>query len=197
MSNRTRNAVGIVVALLLLCCISVAVVATIGPRLLENFVADSFTDEPGDAAAIGQEIVDYELPAGYEEEGGMSVMGMQTVFIESRRGISIMLMKFPEALAGDQDQMREMMEQQTGMGTYDLAEVEREEVTINGETAVLRTSEGRVAADESGDASLRMRQITGVFQAKDGSPAMLMITGPAEGWDERGINAFLGSLQGE
>ncbi|NJN55933.1 MAG: hypothetical protein HC804_15015 [Anaerolineae bacterium] len=60
---------------------------------------------------------------------------------------------------------------------------------LSGQEVALGTYEG---TDENGTG---FRQILGVFEAKSGSPAMLMIMGPSDNWDEGGISQFIDSLE--
>ena len=64
-----------------------------------------------------------------------------------------------------------------------------EQAVINGKPAVLTTLEG---TDENGQT---MRQIFGIFEAKNGSGAMVMVMGDEAGWDETAVNQFLASIR--
>ncbi len=192
MSRNTKIVVGIIAGILGVCCIIAIIAALVLPRMFEN-VADGF-DNPEEAAEVGGSIVDYDLPAGYDEQGAMNLFGFRMAFIAGPDENSmIMLAEFPASLAGDeaqmQQQMRDAFANQTGTQNMELEFVSSEDVTINDAAATLATYEG---TDSQGN---NVRQILGVFEAKSGSPAMLMIFGDPNNWDEDGISHFLDSLE--
>ncbi|MBK7895928.1 MAG: hypothetical protein WAS33_20340 [Candidatus Promineifilaceae bacterium] len=192
MSRNTKIVVGIIGGILAVCCLIAIVAALVLPRMFENF-AES-VDDPAAAADVASDIVDYDLPSGYEEQGAMNFLGFRMAFITGTNEQSmIMLAEFPASLAGDEEQMQQQMRDafanQTGNQNVNLEFVGSEDVTINGQTVTLGTYEG---SDENGTG---FRQILGVFEAKSGSPAMLMIMGPRDSWDEDGIGRFLDSLE--
>jgi hypothetical protein len=192
MSRNTKIVVGIIGGILSLCCIIVIVGFLVLPRMFSNFAEG--VDDPVAAAEVAESIVDYDLPSGYEEQGSMGFLGIRMAFIAGRNEQSIiMLAEFPEALAGDeeqmQNQMREAFANQSGTQSANLEFVGSEDLTINGTDATLATYEG---TDEQGNG---IRQMIGVFQTKSGGPGMLMIIGPRDSWDEDGISRFLDSLE--
>lgn len=192
MSRNTKIVVGIIAGILGVCCIIAIIAALVLPRMFEN-VADGF-DNPEEAAEVGGSIVDYDLPAGYDEQGAMNLFGFRMAFITGPDENSmIMLAEFPAALAGDeaqmQQQMRDAFANQTGTQNMQLEYVGSEDITINGADATLATYEG---TDSQGN---NVRQLLGVFEAKSGSPGMLMIFGNQDNWDEDGISRFLDSLE--
>ena len=193
MSRNTKIVVGIIAGILGVCCLIAVVAALVLPRMFENF-AES-VDDPAQAAAVAEEIVDYDLPSGYEEQGAMNLFGFRMAFINGPDERSmIMLAEFPESLASNEEQMQQQMRDafanQTGTGqNMNLEFVGSEEVTINGEDASLGTYEG---TDDQGN---RIRQIIGVFETKSGNPGMVMIFGLENDWDEDGISRFLDSME--
>jgi hypothetical protein len=192
MSRNTKIVVGIIGGILGVCCLIVVVAALVLPRMVGNF-AEGF-DNPAEAAEVAESIVDYDLPAGYEEQGAMNFLGFRMAFIAGPSEQSmIMLAEFPAGLAGDEEQMQQQMRDafanRTGAQNVSLEFVGSEEVTINGAEATLGTYEG------TDDAGNNVRQILGVFEAKSGSPGMLMIFGDQDNWDEGGISRFLNSLE--
>jgi len=195
MSRNTKIVLGVIGGILVACCLLVAVAVIFLPNLAENFLEQSFTEDPAQAEEVAQSIVDYELPAGFDEEGAMSFFGIQTVFISSENNAEsmIMLMEFPEGMAGNEEQMREQMEEafasQIGAGNYDVEFVESREATINDEPATLGVYEG---SDDQGN---EVRQIIGVFESKSGNTAMMMIFGTLRNWDNNDFDDFIDSLQ--
>lgn len=192
MSRNTKIVVGIIGGILGVCCLIAIVVALVLPRMFENFAEG--IDNPAEAAEVAKSIVDYELPSDYNEQGAMNFLGFRMAFITGpSEQTMIMLAEFPASLAGDEEQMQQQMQDaftnRTGAQNVSLEFVGSEEVTINGAAATLGTYEG---TDDQGN---RVRQILGVFEAKSGSPGMLMIFGDLDNWDEGGISRFLDSLE--
>lgn len=112
MSRTTKIVLGIVGALLAVCCLGLVAAALLLPQAAERFAENNFTDDPERVAEVGQEIVDYELPAGMEEEGAMGFMGMKMVFFTAgeRDDTVVMLMQFPEAMQMNEADMQQQME---------------------------------------------------------------------------------------
>ena len=195
MSRNMKIILGIIGGIVVCCSLSVIVGIIFLPRMASNFAEESFIEDPEMAAEVGQDIVNYELPSGYTEEGGMSFFGINMIFAAAP-GVGdgvIMLMSFPEALAGDEAEMQSQMEQtfRRQMGRQDMHLVYKgtEDVVINGETSALSIYEG---TDEQG---VDVRQMTGIFQTKNGAPGMLMIFGGLDNWDEQGFDDFLASME--
>jgi hypothetical protein len=192
MSRNTKIVVGIIAGILGVCCLIAIVAALVLPRVFENFAEN--VDDPAAAAEVAGEIVDYDLPSGYDEQGAMNFLGFRMAFFTGPAEQSmIMLAEFPASLAGDEEQMQQQMRDafasQTGAQNANLEFVGSEDVIINGQEIALGTYEG---TDDQGNT---VRQILGVFETKSGSPGMLMIFGRQDNWDENGINRFLDSLE--
>ncbi|MCA9963326.1 MAG: hypothetical protein KC423_03755 [Anaerolineales bacterium] len=195
MSRNTKIVLIVLGVLLATCCIITVAFMVIIPMFVTRVASDSVVE--GDAAAdVGQEIVDYELPSGYKEEGGVQILGMRMVFIvpEGGSGQMMALMQFPSGIPINDEDMRQQMQdaigQQAGrQGNVAFAVVATEQAVINGKPAVLTTLEG---TDENGQT---MRQIFGIFEAKNGSGAMVMVMGDEAGWDETAVNQFLASIR--
>ena len=102
----------------------------------------------------------------------------------------IMLAQF-DPMGTSQEQMeqqiRQSFEQQAGQRGLDMQLVEVETRIIRGEEVEVTTYEG---TDRSGDV---VRQLITSFPGKDGT-AMLMVMGPAEGWDQQVIDDFITSI---
>ena len=195
MSRNMKIILGIVGGIVVCCSLSIIVGIVVLPRVATNFFEESFIEDPEQAASVMEEIIDYELPAGYVEEGGMSFFGIDMVFASAPtvgEGV-IMIMSFPEALASDEEEMQSQMEQafRRQMGRQDMHLVYKgtEDAVINGESAVLSIYEG---TDENG---VDVRQMTGIFQTKGSAPGMLMIFGTLDSWEEQGFEDFIASME--
>jgi hypothetical protein len=117
------------------------------------------------------------------------------VFISTgqRDDAVVMLMQFPAVMQTSEEEMRRQMEQslsqQRGQRQFNMEVVSEDEVVINDQSTVLTTLEG---TDENGNA---IRQVTGVFESKEGGPAMLMAISPTTAWEENNIDEFIESLR--
>ncbi|MCP5098493.1 MAG: hypothetical protein GY943_23330 [Chloroflexi bacterium] len=195
MSRNTKIIVGIIGGILTLCCLIAIIGAIMLPRLTEQFVEETVVDDPAKAAEVGQSITNYDLPSGFSEEGGMSLLGINMVIASSEnvQGSVIMLMSFPESLAGDEAGMQRQMEQsfrqQNGSQNVQLAFEGTEDIIINGEGTTLTIYEG---VDDNG---LSVRQATAIFAADSGGPGMVMIFAPIDTWDAQGFDGFLTSME--
>lgn len=191
MSRNTKILIGVVGGLLGLCCI-IGIVAFVFLRQVGSQFEQGF-DDPEAAAETAQGIVAYSLPAGFSEQGAMSFLGIEMAFITNASNDSvIMLMSFPQALAGNEEQMRQQMEdsmaENFGDQNINFTPVESREVTINGQPAVVSILEG---TNENGAI---IRQATSIFEGDGGKPSMLMIVSPASQWDASNLDGFIDSL---
>ncbi|MEM7111486.1 MAG: hypothetical protein AAF614_03585 [Chloroflexota bacterium] len=196
MSRNVKIVLAVLGGLFVLCCCLAVAAAVIIPVASERFLEGSISENPEEAAEAGQGIVDYELPAGYAEEASFGLFGMNMVIIasEGAADMVIMLMQLPAGLPMDEAQMREQMQdaliqQGRDRANVDFEIVKTEQGVVNGEPTVFTTLEG---TDANGE---RVRQLTSVFTAKNGSGAMLMIMGNGDRWDETAVNQFLASIR--
>ncbi len=192
MSRNTKIVLGILGGLVACCCIVVLAGMYLLPRFGAQF-AEEFLDLEAEAGEVAGGIVDYDLPAGMQEDMAINFLGVRTaVFSSEDNQRLIMFMQFPRALAGDEAAMQRQMEdtfrEQFGTDDRRLEVVSREDVTINGQPATLTTS-------ETVDMEITVRQVVGVFEGKDGSPAMFVAVAPADRWQADGMDRFLESLQ--
>jgi hypothetical protein len=195
MSRNAKLIIGIIGSFVVLClCAGVLAffVFRSATPLLEQAV--SMTEDAAEVAAIASGIVDYSLPAGYQEAFGMSFFNFDIVAFSSSasRRHMIMLMQMPPGAGLDQADMERQMEQslqqQMGRRNYRVQVVDEITTTIRDQPVTLTVSEG---TDDEGTA---IRQVAGVFEGKNGV-VLLMIMGPQQGWDQAGIDAFIASLR--
>jgi hypothetical protein len=192
MSRGLRIALVLVAIVLFLCCVAGLGMTLLGTRL----VGRAFITNPDRVRAVGREIADYDVPAGYDEMFAMNVLGMQMVAIGPRDAaadtMAIMLAQFPAGVGFSQQeverQMKQALARQIGLGGANMTVMGQEQVVIRGEPVTLTVREG---AAENGEP---MRQITGLFQGK-GGPAMLMVMGEANTWDQAMLDRFIASIR--
>lgn len=192
-SSNRRILIGLgAAALFCLCAVVVAgyILVQMGRQIQQGVETD-----PEAASEAGRAIVDYELPPGYRERMAMNFLVYSFVMIgpestDSTSGPLIMLAQF-DSVGANQEQMeqqiRQSFEQQAGRRGMRMQIVEVRRMTIRGEEVEVNTYEG---TDESGAV---IRQVITSFPGKDGI-AMLMIMGPAQGWNQDVIDDFIESI---
>jgi hypothetical protein len=191
MSRGLRTAL-ILAAIVLFCCC----VAGLGGTLLGTRVfGRALITNPDRVQAVGREIADYDVPSGYQELFAMNMLGVKIAAIGPAAPadfMMIMLMQLPSGLEVSQSEMERQIEQalarQTGLARADMTEVGEEEVIIKGEPVTLIVREG---VTDDGE---QMRQVTGLFEGKDG-PALLMVAGEVDAWDPEMVDRFIASIR--
>ena len=192
MSRGLRTAL-ILVAIVLFCCC----VAGLGMTLLgTGLIGRAFITNPDRIEAIGRQIVDYEIPAGCEEMFAMDMVGVKMVAIGTSSVdtdfMMIVLMQFSPRMEISREEVERQVEQaltrQIGLGNADWVSVGQEERIINGEPVTMAVREGTTDYGE------HLRQISGLFQGK-GGPAMLIVTGESEAWDQATVDSFIVSIR--
>jgi len=181
--------------MLVVMCICMGVGGYFALQRVGDVFEESFITEPDEVAKVAERIVDYDLPAGYNEQFGMSFFGFDVVAFGSDGSAEkalIMLMQFPPNAGLSQEEMQKQMSQamegQNQGQPLELKPLEEQSVTIRDQEVTLNVSEGR---DNEG---LAIRQVSGVFEGKNGT-VFLMITGAIERWDEGAVDEFIGSIR--
>ena len=184
--------IGLGAALLFCCCAALVaffVVRQAGQKLQEGMKTD-----PESASQAAHEIVDYDLPPGYQEQMSMDVMIYSFVVIgpesTTTGGPLIMLAQFETGVDQQQmeQQIRQAFEQQAGNRGQDMKLVEVKKKTIRGEETDVAIFEG---TDQSGN---NLRQLITSFPGKGGT-VMLMIMGDALTWDQGMVDDFIESIR--
>ena len=194
MGRNTKTVLIVLGVVLVLCICSCVGFGVFAPAIGGMFMSQSVATEPGDVAAIGSNVVDYETPPGYEAVFGMSFFGFDLVGLGSDKEnpeMLIFLMQFPEWAQADQAsmeaQLQQSVNQQLDSGEMQLETAGEQEVIIGDQPVTLTIREGSNAEGQS------VRQVTGIFQGK-GGPAILMIMGNVESWDQAAVDQFLASI---
>ena len=184
--------IGLGAALLFCCCAALVaffVVRQAGQKLQEGMKTD-----PESASKAAHEIVDYDLPPGYQEQMAMDVMIYSFVMIgpESMTtgGPLIMLAQFETGVDQQQmeQQIRQAFEQQAGNRGQNMKLVEVKKKTIRGEETEVALYEG---TDSEGN---DMRQLITTFPGKGGT-VMLMVMGETRTWDQGMVDDFIESIR--
>jgi hypothetical protein len=179
-------------ALFCLCAVAVAffMFYKVGQRVKEGLKTD-----PASAAKAAHQIVDYDLPPGYQEQMSMDVMFYSFVMIGPQGADKakplIMLAQFNQ-MGTDPKQMeqqiRNSFEQQYGNRGLNMKLVEVKKMTIRGEEVKVSIYEGSSSSGAS------MRQWITSFPGKNGT-AMLMIMGSPQTWDQASVDDFVKSIR--
>jgi len=178
-------------ALFCLCAVAVAffMFYRVGQQVKEGVKTD-----PESASKAAHEIVDYDLPTGYQERMSMDILIYSFVMIGPESSNLdqplIMLAQFQAGVDQKQmeQQLRQSFEQQSGSRGMNMKLVEVKKMTIRGEETEVAIYEG---SDENGNS---FRQLITAFPGKDGT-AMLIIMGDAQGWDQSIIDDFIESIR--
>jgi hypothetical protein len=195
MSKNSKIALIIIAIVIVLCicaCVAGAIILrTTGKVMEENLVLD----DPQKAQSVAQSILDYDLPAGYQEEGAMDMGFMKMVMIvdqSSSYGPLIMIAEMPSGMGIDETVMRQQIEQsmQRSMGysNFNVKLVDEQVRTIRGDEVTFFEYAG---TDGSGN---QVKQLVSEFFEGENGTVMLMIVGDDSNWDQAEIDAFLDSI---
>lgn len=197
MEKKTKIVLGILAGLLVL-GICACVGGWIALRSAGRILGDQMMlDDPDRAEALAQSLIDYDLPAGYQEQGAINMGIMQMVIIavggegdtlDSSRPL-IMVVGVPANMPMDEEEMALQIQQSMEEENLDMRLVEESTTTIRGQEVPWRTYGG------ANDQGVEMRQlISGLFEGKKGS-VMVMILGEESGWDQGEVDAFIDSIE--
>lgn len=171
--------------------VGLAVLAFLGMFVATRQATKMVKEGPA-AADLAAEITEYELPLNYEPRFGVEIMGTKMVTLEDASdptAATYWLLESKEE-AGDFDTLANTMASMTGAGAVDtsgLTKVSGRDLTIRGKPATITLREGP-SAEGAG-----IREVQLEFEGKSG-PAMLLVVGPAENWDQPSIDQFIQSL---
>lgn len=174
-----------------LCLIACAALLLLG-RGLGNLVQNSMVEDPQEAAEMGAEVAEIELPSGYAPIGGMNIMGMKMAMYgsESRQSM-IILMKIPGVSSVndvDMESMRDQMIRGMGRQMNDVRLIEQYEATIRGKPGQVIIQEG------TSSEGILTRMLVAVFEGKIGL-SMMMVMSPADEWDQDVADNVLESIR--
>jgi hypothetical protein len=200
MTKNTKIVLGIIGGVLLLCiCCGVGGFLLLGSA--GRFVGDRMIiEEPEEVALKAREIVEYDLPPGFKEQGMADILIGKFLFIgevdqnglKSASGLVIAFFELPSNLDMDPEELHLRMElewrEKFRTQGWDLDKVSESPITVRGQDTELMLYEG---FDENGDA---VRQAVTTFDGKNGF-IMLVIAGKIKDWDEAEIDHFINSIR--
>ncbi|HSH01128.1 MAG TPA: hypothetical protein VLL52_01330 [Anaerolineae bacterium] len=194
MSRNVKIALAIIGVISTLCCCLAVIIGVFAQRAFVTLAEQTFTEDPQQAAALGQAIIDYELPPGYQEQLGMNLMGNSIVFIanEANNDMIIMLIEVSDLIGNEPNDLDTFIDnafsEQQGDTNITFSLVSEEPITVNGETTMLRTFEG------TDDRGTSIRQVRATF-ASNNNVGQFMIMGAINSWPEEDVNQFIKSLE--
>jgi hypothetical protein len=160
-------------------------------------IRNAFSDDPATIRQVTETITEIELPERFPPLFSMKVpfFGVKMVAYGQRQGSGgpmLMIMSFPQSMAGNEEQMHEQMQQQMQKQGHQQkirleGESEEETYTIRGQKRTVAINHG-VAEDGT-----KVVEVQTTFTAKGGAPAFFMMIVPEETWDEAELKAILDS----
>lgn len=185
MNRNAKIGITAIIGITLLCLCACAVAAFYA----FNRMSQAMITNPDDIAQMRQEIAEYDIPEGYEENG-MRLAGFHALMLSnySASPNSIMLMSFPSNMELSQeeiDQAIQQLSQQDNTAAWE--QVDTQTVTIQGKQVDLIVMESSV-----GD--YRQRRIQTYWLGENGMIALQM-SGNVEGWDQAVVDAFIASIR--
>jgi hypothetical protein len=186
-SKQKRNKIIliVVIGLIALCLI----VCGVGYFSLRKAVTNMVKVDPEQARSIANQISDYDLPSGYKEMSGTTILGVLTAAItDENEKNTIWLVQAPsDNLPAPEKFLRDAIAYQSNNPITWAAE-DVKIFTIRGEKTSITIYTG-VTQDNQ-----KYHAWAGKFIGK-GGPALIVIVGPDETWDESMAETFINSMR--
>lgn len=146
------------------------------------------------AAERAAEIAQFELPAGFSPEAGVSLAGTTMVTYSHSDGVShIFVIQAPESsgmtAAQLEQALRDSLANSQSAGAIEMQDTEEIPLTIRGEQVT-----GLMGTGQSSSDNMSYTALTVPFTG-DGGPALLLIQRPTDSWDQAEVDAFLASFE--
>ena len=192
--NKTTRTILIVLGVIFMCCCIVVAGGYLFFGQIVRMVSsgDMFVEDPAEISQVADDIADYDLPSGYEEEFVMNFLGIRSLFITNQsQGGMIMMVQFNESFFGGlenaQEQFQDSFMQQYNTQDITFNFVEERTVEINGEMTSVQVFQG---SDSEGFDYI---QWVTVFDGDNGT-VMVMIMGSESTWNDAEMESFLNSI---
>jgi hypothetical protein len=197
--NKTLKVVLIIILVLVLmcCCVGtvLAVTGVVSMGSIMKSIEANTTEKPEEVAAIAADIADFDVPAGFDKPFGMKFASFSFAgYMSSSSGASIMVAQLPQNLNINVEDIMKAMQEKSNQGQVtvnggEMVSVEDRPVTILGQQATLVIKEGQSSEGQT------TRVGTVAFTGKQGSPAIMLISSPAESWDDNMVNTLIASFK--
>jgi hypothetical protein len=197
MNQTTKTVLIILGSLLVLCACTTAILLGTGLwsfGKVVQFADQSTTEDPREVARIASEIADFSAPEGFTTQYGIKISTFSMVqYTTPNEDTYIFLTQFPAGTSINPDEMmRQIRDNSRNPNSHwyntDTQLVEQKQVDIRGEESTLSISEG------TNDQGELYRMANAKFQGKGKGPALLMLVGPADQWDEAMVADFIASI---
>jgi hypothetical protein len=192
MSRNTKIALAVVGGLVGVCCLGLVIVVFAAPALLTSVFGGAVSSSPEEAAATAHEIVDYELPPGYQEEAAMDILTTKfAVITNDSNDMTLMLMQLPSTMTNEEDLRRQIQQswsQQSGQSGANMELVEEQPITVRDQSTTLTIMEG---TDTNGNT---VRQAITSFAGENGT-VVFMAAGNTGSWDQDAVDQFIESIR--
>ena len=191
MSNTRKWLLGIGIVAVL--CIAACGVVFLVFRQVGTQLGRSFKTDPTGVAQISARIADFDLPPGYVQAGGMSILTYDFVMYappDNQQGMMIMLMQFQSGTTFSSQQMQQSLQQQSGQRGLAMKVVQTYETTIRNQNSTVVIEEGA----SSSEPGIVIRELFATFPGNSGT-AMVMMMGPKDLWDQSAADQFIASIR--
>lgn len=183
-----------IIFLVILGIIVIVVVALFGNTMLAGLRAQAWEVNPQLATETARTLIDYDLPAGYQEEQVLIIQGVaRAVIISNRNHPSdlIALLPIPSGIiknASWRTKYEERNSRFVGRYRYATQTINNQPITVRGQTSNLRTL---VGTDQNG---VLIRQQVCLFKGKTGE-LMLIFVASQSTWDQALVDKFIVSVR--
>jgi hypothetical protein len=192
MSPRTRNAIIIVLAVLVVFCLGACAAFLLAGRSLGNLIGKSVVEDPGQVSTVAADIADFNLPGGFAPKAGFHMLGFtMAMYATSDNQSMITLIQMPTSnTITDEDiqKMRDQSERQAGRQLQNFRILSTKDATIRGEPAKIIIQEGTT------DNNVTIRQELVAFSGKSGT-ALLMVMAPVDQWNQAAYDKMVKSIK--
>jgi len=180
--------------LMVLCVAGCLILNSVGRPALRAIRSQFWNTDLAYAAQIAHEMIDYDLPPGYQEQKAMTIQDARVVIIAHRERpddnmvIELELETINVEEPEYREQIEEMRAREVGDHDYSTQRVSTQDVIIRGQPVTLSIREGQ---DDRGRPA---RQVIGSFAGKNGDVVMV-IAGVLDTWDQKLVDDFIQSIR--
>jgi len=160
-----------------------------------NKVANAFTNDPAQIAAIQEEVIDIETPPGVAPQSGLDVgffgFEVKMAIYAGERNEMLMIMQMPGMVteAEMRQKMDENFQKQGRKKELEIQSREVRRINIDGQEVPFEFATG---TDQDSGETIRM--VTGTFPGRGGTAMLLYIVRESE-WDEEEVMTMLRSIR--
>ncbi len=170
-----------------------AVIWWFAPQIRRSVLGTFWKTDPQLAAQAARNMMDYDLPPGYQELKVLNIQGQDAVMMvhRERPGDAILVQGVSKGIIGN-DSWRANYERglshEMGDRLLNMQETSTQKTTVRGQPTTLRLFEG---TDETGR---KVKQVVCGFSGKN-EDLLLAIVGGQETWDQARVDDFLHSIR--